>query len=372
MTVRTFKGRTTAEALRSIKGELGADAVIIETRTLESGGVEVEATSGHPLFSRPRSPPANPAFRLRHSVVQASTPPVPDLARELEPVRALLRGFLREADVARRHGFPPLAAPAFLALCEAGVPESLARQLALDAAGEPGVLSESDVRRVARKLIAARTPCAGGIVAGDGERRVVAFVGPTGVGKTSVLSKVAAIASLRDQKRVGLISADATRLGAIEQVRRYADVLGIPFGIALSREGLREALLSMQGLDLVLIDTGGRSPRDDAELDALAALLERPPCRIERHLCLSANAKEKDNMAAAERFRGGGYQRLLFTKLDETTTFGGLYATVRTARRPVSYLTRAPHSPEDLVPAAPEEIAELVLPSEGDDDDAAR
>lgn len=373
MTVRTFQAKTTSEALRHIKGEFGPDAVILDTRTLASGLVEVEASRGQ-LFSLPRSyeAPRAPVRAKRPMVQTATPPPIPDFQRDLEPVRELLRGFMREADVARRHGFPPIAAPTFLALTESGVPEGYARQLALDAAGEPNVFDELDVRRAARRLMTARTPCAGAVELEPGERRVVAVVGPTGVGKTTVLSKLAALAALRDGQRVGLISADASRLGAIDQVRRFATVLDVPFGVALTREGLRDALGAMREVDVVFVDTAGRSAKDEAELDALSALFEGPPCRIERHLVLAANAKERDNLLAVERFRSAGYQRVLFTKLDETDTYGGIYAAARAAKRPLSYLTRAPQIPEELHPASPEEIAELVLPMEGDTDVSAR
>jgi flagellar biosynthesis protein FlhF len=355
--VRTFQARTGAEALRSVRGELGEDAVILESRTLSSGMVEVRASRGH--------------LRLVPAPRPLERPPMPDLRAELEPVRALLRGFLREADAARRHGIPPVAAATFLALVDAGVPEASARSLAQDAAREASDADEAAVRRAARHLLAQRCACAGPIVPEAGGRKVIALFGPTGVGKTTTVSKIAASFALRGGHKVGLVAADAQRLGAIEQVRRYAEILGAPFAVALTRDGLREALASMREASLVLIDTAGRSARASAEVDALAAIFERPPCRIERHLCLAANAKERDNLAAAERFRAVGYQRLLFTKLDETETFGGLYAVARAARRPLSYLSTGPRIPDDLEPAAPERVAGLILPHQGDADESA-
>lgn len=378
MAVRTFQARTASEALRSIKDELGSDAIILGSRTLPTGAVEVEASRGHLVLVRDDDPGRSGGARTRRRpIVRANLasddpPPMPDFLTELEPIREMLRDFLREADVARRHGIPPVASPTFLALVEAGVAEGFARAVALDAAQDSGAADEVSVRRAARKVLASRVPCGGDIRCESGERKVVAFVGPTGVGKTTVLSKVAAVSVLRDRLRVGLIAADATRLGAIDQVRRFADVLGAPFAIALTRDGLREGLAAMHDTDLVLIDTGGRAPRQSGDLDALRTLFERPPCRIERHLCLASNTKERDTIAAIEAFRTVGYQRLCFTKLDETESFGGIYLAARAAKRPLSYLTRAPQEPDALDVASAEEIAALILPPEGDEDAADR
>lgn len=373
MTLRTFQARTTAEALRSIKGELGADAVIHETRTLPSGKVEIQASRGQLALvssqARARPAPTKPARPFVHVAV----PAIPDLRSDLAPVRALLRDFLKEADASRKHGVPPVAAPVFLALVEAGVSEGLAKTLATDAA--EGAADEEAVFSAARVLLASRLPVSGELRVNGEERKVVAFVGPTGVGKTTVLSKLAAMAALQDGHRVGLIAADISRVGALEQVRRYAQVLGASFAVAPSRDGLVEALAQLSDVDIVFIDTAGRSPQHADDMDALAQLFERPPCKIERHLCLSANAKDRDNLQCVERFRAIGFQRVLFTKLDETATFGGIYTAVRAARRPLSYVTRCPDVPEILEPASAESVASLILPfsrSEGDADVGSR
>jgi flagellar biosynthesis protein FlhF len=357
--VRTFQARSTTEALRSIKGELGPDAMILRSRTLSSGMLEVEATRNHLTLVSDLPPQED------------EPPPVPDLRAELEPVRELLRGFLREAEASRKHGLPPALTPTFVALCDAGVGEGFARSLAAQAVREEKEGDKTDelaLRRAVRRLLARKITCAGPLTPSKGERLVVAFVGPTGVGKTTMVSKIAAVSRLQEGRRVGLIAADANRLGAVEQVRRCADILGAPFAMALTREALREALAGMSDAELVLIDTPGRSARDGAEIDALSALFERPPCRIERQLCLAATSKERDNLLAAERFRAVGYQRLLFTKLDDTDTYGGLYALPRATRRPLSYLSRGANIPADLEVASPESVAELILPSEGDAD----
>ena len=366
MNVRKFEGRTTAEALKSLKGELGADAIIHDTRTLRSGRVEIQASRGQLslVSSQERARPA--PTKAARPAVRLALPQMPDLRAELEPVRALLRDFLKEADASRKHSVPPVAAPTFLALVEAGVSELLAKPIAIDAA--EGAADEGAVFDKARVLLAARLPVSGELRVTPGERKVVAFVGPTGVGKTTVLSKLAAMAALQDGLRVGLIAADVSRIGALDQIRRYAEVLGAAFAVAPTQGGLTEALAGMTDVDLVLIDTAGRSARDADEVQALADLFERPACRIERHLCLSANAKERDNAHCVEHFRRVGYHRVLFTKLDETSTFGGVYGAVRAARRPLSYVTRSPHVPEALEPASAQLIAELILPTQGDAD----
>src|SRR5262249_11375055 len=156
----------------------------------------------------------------------------------------------------------------------AGVGEGFARSLVSQALRDLDGADEISIRRAVRALLAKKIPCAGATALEPSERRLVAFFGPTGVGKTTALAKLGATAHLEQGRRVGLVAADATRHGAVEQLRRCAQILGAPFKVAVTRESLKEALDSMRDADLVLIDTPGRSARDAEEIAALAALFE--------------------------------------------------------------------------------------------------
>ncbi|MCI0341099.1 MAG: hypothetical protein L0216_08070 [Planctomycetales bacterium] len=210
-------------------------------------------------------------------------------------------------------------------------------------------------------------PAAGppaGPAAGSGARRV-ALVGPTGVGKTTTLAKLAAAAALRDRRRVGLLTMDTYRIAAVEQLGRYAEILGVPVRTAHAPADLsRDAdALAGEGLDLLLLDTAGRSPRDEIRLRELAGFLEafRPD---ETHLVLAAPTASSALLGALHRYGRFAPGRILLTKLDEAERYGFVLDVAARSRLPFSYLATGQDVPEDLEVAAPGRLARLVLGEE--------
>ncbi|MGE4619641.1 MAG: hypothetical protein AAEJ04_07525 [Planctomycetota bacterium] len=194
----------------------------------------------------------------------------------------------------------------------------------------------------------------------SGSPRVVALVGPTGVGKTTTLAKLASYFHLVEKKRVGLITLDSYRVGAIEQLRRFAEILGLPLKTVMNLEATKEAIAGFSDCDLILIDTAGRSQRDAERLgevrDSLASIED-----IEVHLCLSLGAAPEAVLAAAESFQLVGYDRVIFTKKDESYRKGFLWDLFGLAPVPISYVTCGQEVPEDMVEATREGIKEMIL-----------
>jgi flagellar biosynthesis protein FlhF len=190
--------------------------------------------------------------------------------------------------------------------------------------------------------------------------QVWAFVGPTGVGKTTTLAKVAAHYSLRLAKKVTLVTIDTFRIGAVEQLKTYARILRLPLEIASGREDLREILNRNEGRDLILIDTAGRNPYHAGQLEELKDFLAVDP-RVENHLVLSATTKDSDLAQIAQRFSLLSIQSYIFTKIDETEEYVSLFNQLWRHKRPLSYLTNGQRVPEDMEPATKGKIASLVL-----------
>jgi flagellar biosynthesis protein FlhF len=180
----------------------------------------------------------------------------------------------------------------------------------------------------------------------------VAFVGPTGAGKTTTLAKLAAHYALNKESSVSLISADTYRIAAIEQIRSFADIVNIGLQVIFSPGDVADALAACANNDFVFIDTAGRSPRDREQMkeldDVLAAF---QPDEI--HLVLSATTKESDLLHTIKQYRDRGVNRLLFTKLDETVRLGNVFDVVQTSAIPVSYLTFGQSVPDDIELAQP-------------------
>ncbi len=199
-----------------------------------------------------------------------------------------------------------------------------------------------------------------GIGLKDGRPKIVALIGTTGVGKTTTIAKIAAKFVLERGISVALITADTYRISAVDQLRTYSDIIGLPLEIVYSPDELKPALRKHRGKKLILIDTAGRSQNNDYQMEELKELLSVEPS-IEKHLVLSATTKECDAEAILERFAACRPDRLLMTKTDETESIGFIVNLLFDRRLAMSYLTTGQSVPDDIEPAKPEALARLML-----------
>jgi flagellar biosynthesis protein FlhF len=159
---------------------------------------------------------------------------------------------------------------------------------------------------------------------------------------------------------VGLITVDTYRVAAVEQLRTYADIIDLPMEVVATPREMREAVARMSHLDLVLMDTAGRSPRDEVKIQELKSMLgEAEPDDV--YLVLSSTSGAKSLVAAAERFADVGTTALLLTKLDEASSLGHLVSLVRGSRLPISYVTDGQNVPDDIQVAERGQLAKLLL-----------
>ncbi len=210
-----------------------------------------------------------------------------------------------------------------------------------------------------RDLVAHRVASAGPIVLTPGRLKAVALIGPTGVGKTTTIAKLAAHFSLVERKRVALLTVDTYRIAAVEQLKTYSQIIDIPIGVAYSQAEVLPAVEQFADYDLLLIDTAGRSQKNVMQVGELKTLLEAVHC--ETHLVLSACIKEQDMLDAAQRFSAARVDRILFSKLDETSTYGSLLNVAERTGIPLSYLTTGQKVPEDIEVAEGSKLADLIL-----------
>jgi flagellar biosynthesis protein FlhF len=398
MQLQTFKAPTMAEALSQVKREMGLQAVILHTRTYSRRfwlGLRrqeiVEITAGRGLNVQRRraaaaaAAPARPAMVppqiAAYAATQTTNIPMP-LGRQLLETPAAssaamlgltqemtnLKGMVKDLVSQVRHQQTPAVPEGlfnyYLQLIENQVAEELAIDIVknIERTCRPEHLLQNDfvqdkIAEQLEKLI----PVSGAIqrIKTVGPH-IVALIGPTGVGKTTTIAKLAANLKLREKRRIGLITIDTYRIAAIDQLKKYADIIGSPLKVVGSPEDLRSAVISMADCDFILIDTAGRSPNDTLKLNELKGFLAAAE-PDEVHLVLSTTASQASVELAIERFSDVRVDKIIFTKLDEAAHVGVVLNVVRKVNKALSYVTTGQDVPDDIEVGKGRRLAQLIL-----------
>jgi flagellar biosynthesis protein FlhF len=286
------------------------------------------------------------------------------LSEEVGQLRGMLNELVRETRAQKAPQVPEEVFDHYLQLIQNQVAEELAldvvrelrKQLRPEHLRNPDFVREKLAEQIERML-----PVSGPIQRSRSTGpHVVALIGPTGVGKTTTIAKLAANLSLRDGHRVGLITIDTYRIAAVEQLRKYADIIGSPLRVVTTPQDLRQAVESMADCGFVLIDTAGRSPTDTLKLNELKNFLAaaRPD---EVHLVLSTTASQACIEAAIARFGEVRVDKIIFTKLDEAVHVGVVLNVVRKVNKSLSYITTGQDVPNDIEVGRGRRLAQLIL-----------
>lgn len=405
MNLQTFKAPTMAEALTQVKSSMGSDAIILHTRTFHTRAwlglrrremVEITAGRGIGIAERRRPsaargqsapPPGNAGTYSRSGAIVRRAPIVENpnptengrqllespagtgaamlsISREMESLKTMVKDLVTQTRQRQVPNVPQELFDYYVQLVGNQVSEEMAgdlikalqRQVRPEHYADPKFVKSKLVEQL-EKLINTAGPIARTKTAGP---HVVALIGPTGVGKTTTLAKLAANLKLKEKHRVGLITLDTYRIAAVDQLKRYADIIGSPLRVVSNADDLRDAVSSMSECDFVLIDTAGRSPNDTLKLNELRGLLEAvQPDEV--HLVLSATASEKCLELAAARFGEVRTDKIIFTKLDESANVGIVLNVVRKVNQSISYITTGQDVPDDIEVGRAKRIAELIL-----------
>ena len=387
-----------AEALAAVKRQFGREAVILTTRTVSRGGllglgastyVEISAVpgvedlpsamrrSGIAMPARParQAPiareerPLATAIPMRSADAAAAhsrrSAPSPDaLLGEMGELKSLVGDLVRESRRNRLGLMPDSLHETYQQLIASAVADHLAQQLVEDIRASLPEKAHADRKEIRRKLAAAvekMIPVSGPIIVQKGGKpRIVALIGPTGVGKTTTTAKLAANFRLREQLKVGLITIDTYRIAAVEQLRTYAQIIDVPLEVVMGPRQLPEALGRLADRDIVLIDTAGRSQRDRTKLGELQEYFRcaRPD---EVHLVLSSTCGEAVLKDTMEQFSAFGADRLIFTKLDEAIGFGVILNCLEKAKAKLSYVTTGQDVPDDIEVGQGRKLAERIV-----------
>lgn len=202
-----------------------------------------------------------------------------------------------------------------------------------------------------------------GIMPAEKGPKVVFFIGPTGVGKTTTIAKIASRFSVEGGRKVALLTADTYRIAAAEQLRTYANILEIPFRIIYSNEEIEQALKDFKDYDYILIDTAGHSHQNEAQKEVMNGFIHSVDGQVEKEvfLVLSATTKYRDLVSIADTYSKMTDYKLIFTKLDETTTLGNLLNIKLHTGAPLSYITCGQNVPDDIENFNPQKTVKQLL-----------
>jgi len=345
MRIKKFRAETLPEAVSMMKAEFGDDAIILHTNI-------VKTSRFFGLFGK-----------KQYEVLGAVDPnqennkkPHHVTAGQQEPQPAANQGLdwgTEDGSSAIQFLYQLLARQELSQTLAVDIVKSILRQVPKQEWNETPLLKRM-LRAEISSLIRVDKPWEF-----DDGQKVVALVGPTGVGKTTTIAKLAANYHLIARKKVGLITLDTYRIAAVEQLKKYADIMNVPLTVVYSTNGLSSALASYTDMDLVLIDTFGCSHHNQERMSALKSAFES--LDIEKYLVVSATTKSNDLMAIIDAFKELGIDNLIVTKLDETRTYGILVEAPSYAQVPIAFITNGQSVPDDIEIAENEQLTSMVL-----------
>lgn len=417
MKVKTFHALTMQDAMRAIKEELGPDAIILSAKEVREGGrvlrafnrpvLEVMAASDQdvsrplppaeqvPQGAAPRKPSdaeakSAPNFQQTLQGVlkpngKTMSPPVgrsasvkpsrmtmkPNRRRQLHAVVNELGRLLEDLsrDDVRSIESQPVSMLVWLrrSLIAQGISAStvdvLVNEVCKTGQGA-GPDDDESVRHALRREIATRVRTSEPVLQGEGFPSIGLLIGPSGAGKTAAAAKLASYYRLEQRRSVALITFNTSRETAVEQLRRYARVVGVPFACAVSARQVHEGLRRHRQVDLVLIDMPGIGSNDLILADELRRLL--PQEAVTTHLVFPASIREQELCRITTRLSDLPQLRLLFTKLDETESFGTIFEVAHQTGVPLSYWSTGRRVPGDLEVASSERLAALLTTERSD------
>lgn len=390
MRVKRYVSTNIQDAMVKVKSDLGKNAVILHTRKFREGGflgffgkqmVEVTAAiedlpsvnfaqtmppvANHvPVFANPEpiQPLKSLTFPIRDDFEDSEE--ISELQEEILEMKTMMSEMMGQIEnVNDIHTLPKPLFKLYQTMINNEVDEKIAKRLLrnlLKKISHDDLNNQEKLRDELEKLVLKilKTPKPISFKKVNNQQSIV-LVGPTGVGKTTTIAKLAASFHLVDQKKVALITADTYRIAAVEQLKTFGEIIGVPVDVVYTPQELKAAITRQADKDLVLIDTAGRSHKNVGQMTELKSFLEVAELD-EIFLVLSATTKYNDMIDIVSSYADIMLSKLIFTKLDETTSCGAILNLINKTKKLLSYVTIGQNVPDDIEIADPAKIAKMI------------
>lgn len=365
MNMKRYRADTMVDAMKKVRADFGEDAIIISSNVVYSKGFlglfkkkSVEVVAG---YDAPKEP-------IQPKVEQVDTPQLKEvesestvqLKQEMAEMKSMLKMMQQTSELGH---FPNELQPILTHLKKQGIASDVVHEVGVSMfdhikQSKEDLSFDEQVKHVNRYLTKqlAGLPF-GGISL---EKKYINVLGPTGVGKTTTIAKIAARVILEEKKKVGFITTDTYRIAAIEQLRTYANLLQAPVEVIYNAKDFQEAIEKFAHLDFVFIDTAGRNYKEEKFVKDLQEVVDFS-LDMETFLVLSMTSKEEDMGVIVEQFLDFPIEKFIVTKIDETHSLGALFNLMRTYERGIAYYANGQEVPEDLEEATKENIIDLLL-----------
>jgi len=391
MIIKEFQANSQTEAIMLARQELGKDAIVTNVKEIKPKGIKklfkkpivkvTAAVDDNTDYKRPTTPRANNAQKALASDNRTYNPNIIDesetdasaIEQKLDSLQQMLAKQLGDTVTAQKTTVSENteAEPEYMKflrlvynqLIYNEVDEKFANQLVAEI--EPTLKKDSNINTILsgiyqKIILKLGQPKALEIT--EGKTKYIFFVGPTGVGKTTTIAKLASSLKMSKKAKVALFTMDTYRIAAVDQLQMYANILNVPLKVIYSDDEMAQAREDFKDYDIILVDTAGRSHRSREQRDDIEKLINSvPEAEREIYLVLSVTTKYRDLVKITEAYSEITDYRLIFTKLDETLTIGNIFNVRMLTDAPLSYATFGQNVPDDITRINPQNIAKQLL-----------
>lgn len=364
MKMKKYTADTMVNAMKKVRADFGDDAVILSSNVVKSKGFlglfkkkSVEVVAG---FDEPTPRHNEPIHIPLSNHIELTDDSTVELKKEINEMKMLLKNLHPVADYSR---YPDEMQPLLAHLQHQGISPNSIKQIGEEIfsrmKAEKKDFTKEEQWDIAHKILVeeiGHLPF-GGL---SFTKKYINVLGPTGVGKTTTIAKIAARALLEKKKKIGFITTDTYRIAAIEQLRTYANLLQAPVEIAYNNKDFEAAIQKFADLDLVFIDTAGRNYKEAKFVKDLSELIDFS-LEMESFLVLSMTSKEDDMRVIIDQFKSFPIEKYIFTKMDETNSVGPMFNLMKEYGIGTAYYTDGQEVPEDITEADREGLVSLIL-----------
>ncbi|AOY77300.1 flagellar biosynthesis protein FlhF [Clostridium formicaceticum] len=378
MKVKKFSANNNQEVLSKVKNELGPEAIILYQRKVKPKGIFgifkkpiIEVVAAKEETSRYASDKANDFVEVAKSLDKKPQENkyqgeiTKSISKEMEEMKEMLQTVVskmnqQDLPILLKNVEDQETSKVFHTLKDQGLDAFLLEEIIhhyvsiqdqKDKNKQSREFVEDQIKEVLKKYIMSQQ--------GHHNAKTMFFVGPTGVGKTTTIAKLAAHYALNEGKTVGLISADTYRIAAVEQLKVYSDILNIPLKVIYHSTEIHKAIEELRDKDIIMVDTAGRSHKNIKQVLELKSLLNEVQEK-ETYLVISCTSREKDIKEIINTYDFIENYNIIFTKVDEATAFGTIINTAKETQKPIAYMTTGQSVPDDIEEVDIKKIVSLL------------